>query len=162
MAAATAGRVALFSIHPLYAEAILGGGKTVEFRRQSPASDVTHIMIYATSPRQRVVGLCSVAWIEQMSPKRAWTKYRTVGGITKPAFDQYYEGAPAAYVIHLSDPILFPDPVRLSSVDPLLRPPQSFVYLNEDQVAEALNAAGVSHPDGCAWSRSQARVPALN
>ncbi len=60
MASAAIGRVALFSIHPQYAEAILAGTKSVEFRRTPLADDVTHVVVYATAPTKMVVGIFEV------------------------------------------------------------------------------------------------------
>jgi predicted transcriptional regulator len=135
---ATTGRVALFSIHPRYAEAILDGTKQVEFRRQGLPDDVTHIVVYATAPTQQVVGWFKIADIERLKPSRAWSRYRGVGGIDKPAFSAYYDGTDAAYVIHIESPTAFATPFSLTDIDEGLRPPQSYLYLDADRVHLAL------------------------
>ena len=54
-----AGRVAVMSIHPRYAEAILSGQKRVEFRKRRLAPDVTTVLVYATQPVGVLVGRLS-------------------------------------------------------------------------------------------------------
>lgn len=130
MAGTATGRVALFSIHPRYATAILDGTKTVEFRRQGLPADVTHIAIYATSPVQRVVGMFEIEGIDKVTPARAWKKYGHVGGIDQTPFERYYTGAENAFVIRVQNPNTFDLPVALSDLDTSIRPPQSYMYLS--------------------------------
>ncbi len=132
MAETATGRVALFSIHPDYANALLDGTKRVEFRRTALPADVTRVVIYATSPVQRIVGSFEVAGVDQTPPSKAWKVYREVGGIEKQAFDRYYEGAANAFVIQARNPVRLHTPLRLSDLSESLRPPQSFMYLRED------------------------------
>lgn len=126
------GRVALFSIHPDYANALLDGTKLVEFRRTALPADVARIVIYATLPVQRIVGYFDVAGVDQTPPGKAWKAYRAVGGIEKQAFDRYYEGAANAFVIQAHNPVRLHTPLRLSDLSDSLRPPQSFMYLREE------------------------------
>ncbi len=44
------GCIALMSIHPQYANAIVEGTKRVEFRKRPLARNVTHVIVYATAP----------------------------------------------------------------------------------------------------------------
>src|SRR5690606_16414773 len=44
------GRHALMSIRPEYAERILAGTKRIEFRKRPLASDITDVIVYATTP----------------------------------------------------------------------------------------------------------------
>ncbi|MFD4325062.1 ASCH domain-containing protein [Nocardioides sp. NPDC058538] len=152
MAGAAIGRVALFSIHPTYAEAILDGSKQVEFRRQALRSDVSHVIIYATSPRKRIVGVFEVDGVDAVSPRQAWAQYRTVGGIDKASFDRYYEGAARAYVIRVRTAHATARPFALAEIDDELRPPQSYQYLRGAQLEQAhrLLTADQSRP-GMQW-----------
>jgi predicted transcriptional regulator len=129
VAGAATGRVALFSIHPHYADAILAGTKSVEFRRQGLPDDVTHVVIYSTAPVQRIVGMFEIADIDKTSPTRAWKKYGPVGGIAQTPFERYYTGAMNAYVIRVRNACRFDTPVALTDLDPNMRPPQSYMYL---------------------------------
>lgn len=138
MARTATGRVALFSIHPAYAAAILDGSKQVEFRRQPLPDDVTHIVIYATSPRQQIVGMFEVDSVDALPPRQAWSKYRTVGGIDKASFDRYYEGASRAYVIRVRATHATAEPFSLAEIDGELRPPQSYQYLRGTRLERTL------------------------
>lgn len=133
MAASPVGRLALFSIKPSYANAILSGDKKVEFRRRPIPDDVSHVVIYATSPVQQVVGVFEVEAVESTSPTQAWERYAEVGGIDRPAFDAYYHGAAAAHVIRIRRAQAAARPFDLAEIDAALRAPQSFVYLREDR-----------------------------
>lgn len=132
MVGTAVGRVALFSIHPHYARAILQGSKGVEFRRQGLPGDVSHVVIYATSPIQQVIGMFEIAGVEKMSPRRAWKQHGRVGGIERTAFERYYTNADHAFVIRVRNPQTFPTPLLLAELDENLRPPQSYMYLRED------------------------------
>jgi len=137
MAGEAAGRVALFSIHPRYAAAILAGTKQVEFRRQALPADVTHVVIYATSPLQRIVGTFEVDGVDAFTPREAWSRYRAVGGIDKESFDRYYAGASCAYVIRVRSAHATGVPFGLAEIDDRLRPPQSYMYLRGTQLERA-------------------------
>lgn len=132
MADAVVGRVALFSIHPHFADAILDGSKAVEFRRTPLHPDVTHIVVYATAPVKRIVGSFEVAGVEALSPAEAWERYSSKGCIDQTSFERYYTGASRAYVIKVKYPRPLQSPVPLSDVDAGLRPPQSFQYLTAE------------------------------
>jgi len=148
MVGTAVGRVALFSIHPRYAEAILDGSKQVEFRRQGLPEDVTHVVIYATSPVQQVVGMFEVAGIDKVSPTRAWRQYNRVGGIEKTAFERYYTSANHAFVIRVRNPQMFPSPFSLADLDENLRPPQSYLYLRDELLDRTRVLAGHSSTRG--------------
>ena len=135
MAQEEAGRVVLLSIHPRYADAILAGRKRVEFRRRPLADRITHIVIYATSPVQQVIGSFEVEPVEATSPDGAWGSYHEVGGIEREAFDDYYEGAIEAHVIRIGRAHALDRPLTLAEIDPNLRAPQSFTYLRERHLA---------------------------
>ncbi|TCJ21654.1 ASCH domain-containing protein [Nocardioides jejuensis] len=144
------GRVALFSIHPRYAEAILTGTKKVEFRRQGLPADVTHVVIYATAPVQRVVGAFEIEGIDCVPPSAAWSQYGDVGGIEEDPFFDYYDGAEAAFVIRVRDARRFDAPVALADIADGLRPPQSYMYLTDERLSRtlALGSRADSHIHG--------------
>lgn len=146
MVGTAVGRVALFSIHPHYASAILDGSKQVEFRRQGLPVDVTHVVIYATSPVQQVVGMFEVAGVDKMSPSQAWKQYGRVGGIAKSAFERYYVNADHAFAIRVRNAQTFATPFLLADLDQNLRPPQSFMYLRDDVLDRARALAAETGP----------------
>jgi len=137
VASPAAGRVALFSIKPQYAEAILGGVKEVEFRRTRLAADVSHVVIYATAPVQKVVGWFEVAGVDCAQPRSLWRAYRTVGGIDAADFDDYFTGTDQGFAIKVRAARRLIVPLELTSLSPTLRPPQSYQYL-PTQIIETL------------------------
>lgn len=117
------------SIRPQFANAILDGTKTVEFRKRALAGDVTRVMIYTTSPVQAVVGEFSVADQVVASPRVLWRRYARVAGIDRAAFFKYFEGTTDAVGILIDTVIQYETPRPLDEVNPGSRPPQSFMYL---------------------------------
>ena len=158
MAATKTRRVALFSIRPVYARAILDGRKRVEFRRTGLSSDVAHVVVYSTSPVQRVVGTFEVAGVDNDSPDALWERYAHVGGIDRDAYDRYFAGCDSAYAIRVRRPWTLPVPVPLAHLRPGLRPPQSFQYLDEETAARL--GVGDREPDP-AGARSAAKESGL-
>jgi predicted transcriptional regulator len=122
--------VALFSIHPRFADAILRGEKRVEFRRRGPSRDTAFVIVYATSPVKRVVGWFRVGGIEAEAPRALWARFGGVGGVELDEFDRYYEGRDVGTAITVAEPAALTEPLQLSSVAGLTNPPQSFQYVS--------------------------------
>lgn len=142
------GDVALLSIHPPYAQAILNGSKRVELRKASLRSTASHVVIYATSPVQRVVGMFSLDGIDAASPGDLWRRYRTVAGISPEDYDAYFEGRTVGYALRVGDVSVLDRPVGLEVVDPALRPPQNVVYLSQEAVDRLQALTSVERPAG--------------
>ena len=123
-------RVALMSIRPEYAEALLDGTKKVELRKSRFASDISHILIYATSPVQRVLGWAKASHVEEGSPTRIWETHKEHAGIRRRAYRTYFQGHRRATAIHVADPQRLRDPLPLSEIEDGLKPPQSWQYLS--------------------------------
>jgi len=123
--------VALLSIKPRFADAILSGTKRVEFRRKRLADTVRHIVVYSTLPVGTVVGSCGVTGQMSASPDELWAAVGDVGGISREEFDAYFEGTEQAVAILLEKPSRL-DARREVTLRELgaTRPPQSFQYLN--------------------------------
>jgi len=128
-------RVALMAIHPHYAKAILRGDKRVEFRRTRLARDVTHVVVYATTPVKAVVGMFEVEGVDEDSPAKLWSRYRRIGGIGAAAFDRYFAGASRGIAVRVGRVVTFPAPLAVSAVGATASPPQSFRYLTDESVA---------------------------
>lgn len=146
MGSPTPGRVALFSIKPRYAEAILGGTKQVEFRRTPLAADVSHVVIYATAPIKKIVGLFEVAGVERAMPRSLWRSYREVGAIDSDDFNAYFAGTDVAYAIKVRGARRLRSPLDLCHLSPTLRAPQSYQYLRADFMAELVRHLESSPP----------------
>ena len=63
------------AIQPGYAEAILAGVKTVEFRKRLLAPDIETVLVYETSPTKAIVGSFAVKCMEVASPEVIWGRH---------------------------------------------------------------------------------------
>jgi predicted transcriptional regulator len=120
--------IVFLSIHPQHAEAILGGRKRFEFRRVPPR-DATKLILYATSPVQRIVGYAHVAGILAGSPEALWKKCATAAGIHRDYFMAYFAGREQAFAIEVKDPIRLIHPVEVGFLGNFAVP-QSYRYLD--------------------------------
>jgi predicted transcriptional regulator len=141
MARSTAQRVALMSIHPEYAEAILSGRKCVEFRKRPLAKDIDIVAIYATAPIQAIVGWFSVSGTVKSSPSQIWRCLHSHGEISWSAFETYYAGHTQCVALLVEKAERFSKPVRLSSLSPCPAIPQSFSYIPDSVFAQAKTIA---------------------
>lgn len=123
------GRHALMSIRPEFADRILAGTKRVEFRKRRLASDVTDVIVYATTPVRAIVGAFRIAGQDTRPPRDLWNDYVDVAGIAQAPYLEYYAGRDMATGILVGDVWVPPAPIPLTALD-LLRPPQSFQYLS--------------------------------
>jgi predicted transcriptional regulator len=141
MVEAVSGGLALLSIHPRFASAILDGTKSVEFRKRSFSRSVDYLLLYATAPVKRVVGCFGVAGIERAIPAVIWERHGARGGITREEFIRYYGDSTTAIAIAVRYAVPFTEPLPLACVlGSGKSAPQSFVYLQSiisTNVAEA-------------------------
>lgn len=133
---------ALISIHPEYALRILEGSKKLEFRRRWTNRSVSTLVIYATAPIKRIVGFAQVAGVTQGTPTELWRLTKRVdGGISKAKLLAYLGGSKKGVAIELRKIRALP-----GGIDPRMclgsafRPPQSFRYLNKEEVFRLTSA----------------------
>lgn len=115
----------LVSIHPKYAEAILDGKKSVEYRRTMPDIvarwNIRRMWIYETAPTKKIVGVADmcIRWGNVFDEQR--------GMLT---LDEYlaYMGDMDGYAIHIVSVTRFNEPLSLAAIG-LKRPPQSWMYM---------------------------------
>lgn len=131
-------RVALLSIHPRYAKAILEQRKTVEFRKKPLAPDITHVIIYATRPESVLLGYFKIKNQVIDTPKNLWKLRDTKKGIDRKAFFEYYGESKKGVAIHVETVTRFEHPLNLLEALGLYRPPQCMQYLPET-VIKTLN-----------------------
>lgn len=123
-------RSVLLSIRPKFAEAILSGSKTFEFRRalfKDPK--VRIVVVYASTPVRRVVGEFTIKRVLSMSPAGLWRKTSSGGGIDRSYFDDYFRGADVAHAIEVHMVKRYREPRSLHGDYLVTTPPQSFRYL---------------------------------
>jgi predicted transcriptional regulator len=131
MAGSTPGRVALLSLHPRFAVAILAGEKTVELRRSAFADDVSHVVVYCTAPVQRVLGWFEVAAIDRDHPQALWKRYRGVAGVSASEFRDYFHGSDRGTAIGVGAVSVLNRPAALEEFGSRT-PPQSYRYFEPD------------------------------
>lgn len=141
MDCAKAVEAVLVAIKPRFAEAIVNGDKRVEFRKVRFRREITHVVLYASSPISRVVAIVDVANLVHASPEELWERFSEVGQISEAEFREYYGPSQEAVGIELATVIQFAEGVRLSQLLPGTRPPQSFRYLSRETLALALELA---------------------
>lgn len=124
------GRAVLLSIKPRYAELILAGSKTVELRRSWPSNDVGVMVLYASAPVQKLVGIAYVKRVEELNIDELWTLAQARGGgVTKEELVEYFEGKRSAYGIIIEGVRTAVRQVEPKRLFPDFVPPQSFLYL---------------------------------
>jgi predicted transcriptional regulator/adenylate kinase len=124
------GKTVLISLHPEHALKILSGEKKLEFRRRWASDPVEQIVIYATAPVKKLVGVASVKRAHRGSPTALWELAKRLGGgLTRQALRDYFSSQPEGIAIEIG---------HLSQFSPALDPtvifekfsaPQSFCYL---------------------------------
>jgi len=119
----------LLSIKPEFAEKIFEGTKKYEFRRsvfKNP--DVKTIVVYASSPVQRVIGEFTIDKILNEDIQKLWEKTKEYSGISEHFFFEYFNNKEKGFAIKIKDVIKYKKSLCLKS-DFNATPPQSFMYL---------------------------------
>ena len=121
---------ALFSIKPIYAKEIFAGRKHFEFRKRPCAHAVERIIIYETAPVCRITGEAEVSGLLCGPPVKLWQMTFSHAGISKSAFDRYFEESSSGAAYVLTKPVRYPNAIPLVSIG-ILAAPQSYRYLPE-------------------------------
>ncbi|GAB1366446.1 ASCH domain-containing protein [Candidatus Cloacimonadaceae bacterium] len=117
------------SIKPEYAESILNGSKRYEFRKKVfTRSDVTHVVLYASSPVKKVVGEFEIAYIIKDDLNSLWQRTKDNAGIDRNCFDNYFMNHSEGHAIAINKVIKYLEPYDLKAVFNV-DPPQSYLYL---------------------------------
>lgn len=128
------GRAVLLSIKPKYADLILVGSKRVEFRRSWASQDVSVIVLYSSSPIQKIVGVVEVEQVVVASPTSLWkTCTERGGGLTRKELRSYFAGKSKGVAVLLGQLFKFDRYLEPSDVIGDFVPPQSFRYLDADE-----------------------------
>lgn len=133
--------VALFSIKPIFAQAILSGEKKYEFRRGSIKKDIEFILIYASAPTKAFVGFARVEQIVSGSPRSLWRIAGREGGISYRDFMNYFDGKGQGHAIKIKEIYKFDMDIDPAQIIEDFRPPQSFMYVEDaflDRLCEVL------------------------
>jgi len=139
----------LLSIYPRYAKKILLGEKRVEFRKAWPASGVSTIVIYATVPVQKIVGLARIKQVHQGSPTAMWTLAQALGGgVTRRDLYSYFSGKATGFGIEIESIEPCSIPLDPHACVPDFKPPQSFMYLDKTSLVRVESMMRKQPPKG--------------
>ncbi len=119
----------LLSIKPEFAFKIFEGKKKFEFRKvifKNP--NVKTVVVYASSPVQRVIGEFEIADILSFDPSEVWRQTKKHSGISEDFFYEYFADREIAHAIKIKNPKKYKQPLLL--LDNFnVSPPQSYLYL---------------------------------
>ena len=132
--------IVLLSLHPQYVDAILRGDKKVEFRRRGFRRDVSHVVMYSTTPVGRIMGVFAVDGVEQGPPRELWAHHRDVAGLSERSFYEYYRGARSGVAIRIGSAQPLDTPLDLQQLNGDFSAPQSFRYLQPRDLPNALRS----------------------
>lgn len=121
----------LLSIKPEFAEKIFNGTKKYEFRRSVfKNKDVKTVVVYASSPVQRVIGEFEIEAILNDELERLWNTTKDYSGISENFFFEYFSNKDKGYAIKIKKTKLYKKALSLKE-DFNASPPQSFMYLEK-------------------------------
>jgi predicted transcriptional regulator len=132
----------LISVKPQYFDLMIAGAKTVELRRRAlrvPAG--TRVWIYATIPNGWVGAVGEVSYIHESPPHAIWNRFADRAGISKEAFNEYFNGSDLGYAIVFHRIVPLNRAVLLSDLRRQLgsfHPPQFYKRLDPTSKALAL------------------------
>lgn len=132
MASNSAQRIVLLPIRPRFARSIMSGKKKVEFRKVRFRDEVSHVVVYASSPIQKILGYFEVCYVDEDPPKELWAHHNAVAGMLEGEFQAYYASSTRGIAIGIGKVCALRNPVSLRTLGGSLTPPQSFVYLTTE------------------------------
>jgi predicted transcriptional regulator len=119
----------LLSIKPEFAHRIFDGSKIYEYRRVIfKRKDIKTVVVYATSPTQKVVGEFDIDDIKRDDPMSLWLQTREKSGINYEDFLKYFKNKKIGYAIKIVSPRRYHKPKSLTSLN-VMKAPRSFIYL---------------------------------
>jgi predicted transcriptional regulator len=119
----------LLSIKPEFAELIFKGTKKFEFRRTIfKEKNIKTVVVYASSPTQKVIGEFEIDTIINDDLDVLWQKTKKYAGIKESFFYEYFADKHEGFAIKIKNVKRYRKPLSLKD-DFNLIPPQSFMYL---------------------------------
>jgi predicted transcriptional regulator len=119
----------LLSIKPEFAEKIFNGEKIYEFRRTIfKNKDVRKVVVYASSPVQKVIGEFEIDSILTLDVVELWKQTKTHSGISENFFFSYFLNKQMGHAIKVKKAKKYKTPLCIRK-DFQATPPQSFIYI---------------------------------
>ena len=120
----------LLSIKPEFANKIFEGSKKFEFRKVIFKNEsVKKVIVYASSPIQKVIGEFEIDGILREEPNDLWNKTKGESGISEAFFFEYFINRTVGYAIGIKNVKKYKIP-KCIKTDFKAFPPQSFVYVD--------------------------------
>jgi predicted transcriptional regulator len=119
----------VLSIKPEFAEKIFEGTKKYEFRRsifKNPK--VKKVIVYASSPVQKIIGEFEIDYIISHDLNTLWNTTKEYSGISEDYFFEYFGNKEQGFAIKIKNTKRYRTPKCIKQ-DYNLVPPQSFSYL---------------------------------
>lgn len=118
----------VLSIKPEFANKIFDGTKQFEFRKTIfKNKDVKTVLVYSSSPVQKVIGEFQIEQIIKQDIKSLWEHTKEFSGISEQFFYKYFADKEYGFAIQIKEKTRFKIPKCLKE-DYNLSPPQSFAY----------------------------------
>lgn len=108
------------------------GQKRVEFRKTTFSRTPSHVVVYASSPVQKVLGYFEVSAVDVNAVDVLWERYATVGGVGEAEFGRYYAGRESGVALSVGGVVHARTPAGLADLGLSPRPPQNFAYVESD------------------------------
>jgi predicted transcriptional regulator len=122
----------LLSIKPEFADKIFSGTKKYEFRRSIfKKKEVKTIVVYASSPVQKIIGEFEIETIIKEELNRLWELTKDLSGISEDYFFEYFRNKENGFAIKIKNPKRYNTPLLIRE-DFNATPPQSFMYLTKE------------------------------
>lgn len=119
----------VLSIKPEFAYKIFDGSKKFEFRKAIfKKNGVKTVVVYASSPVQKVIGEFEIGEIFNNDLETLWNLTKEHSGITEDFFYDYFSEKEKGFAIQVKNKKKYKEPKCLRA-DFNLHPPQSFAYL---------------------------------
>lgn len=119
----------VLSIKPEFAFKIFDGSKKFEFRKAIfKNNNVKSVIVYASSPVQKVIGEFEIGKIFNNDLETLWNLTKEHSGITEDFFYEYFSERENGFAIQVKNKKKYKEPKCLKA-DYNLHPPQSFVYV---------------------------------
>ena len=125
--------IILMSIKPEYVDKIFSGSKKYEYRKRMCKEKIDTIIVYSSSPIQKVVGELKIKQVLYDKKSIIWDKTNRYGGITKTKYDKYYENCDYAVAYEIEKTILYDKQNDLKDFNVKMAP-QSYVYITNKGV----------------------------
>lgn len=133
--------VVVISLHPEHANKVLSGTKILEFRRVWANKPISEVVIYSTTPIQKIVAIAKVARTHHTSRNQLWNLSKTLGGgISRRALYRYFEGKTKGYAIEFSSVTRLNPPLNANVLFDNFYPPQSLTYLSTNNLNKLKDA----------------------